>query len=82
MSMGITSMEDDDITICTSNTHPRSTQTNHIVHHDVAGGCLTLPTMHAIADSSATQIFVMDGMPVKNKQPTSQPLAVTLVYGQ
>ena len=32
----------------------------------------------AIADSGATQIFVMDGTPVHNKQKTTCPLKVTL----
>ena len=32
----------------------------------------------AIADSGATQIFIMEGMPVKYKRPTDCPLKVLL----
>ncbi len=35
----------------------------------------------AIADSGATQIFVMEGTPVLNKQKTMRPLKVTLADG-
>ena len=37
---------------------------------------LRLDTHGAIADSGATQIFVMDGTPVVNKRPTTRPLKV------
>jgi hypothetical protein len=40
------------------------------------------PTRDAIVDSWATQIFVMEGMPVKNKRRTTCPLKVTLADGQ
>ena len=36
----------------------------------------------AIADSGATQIFVMDGIPVHNKQKTMCPLKVALADGR
>ncbi len=36
----------------------------------------------AIADSGATQIFIMDGTPVKNKRPTDCPLKVALADGR
>ena len=36
----------------------------------------------AIADSGATQIFIMDGTPVINKRPTYCPLKVALADGQ
>jgi hypothetical protein len=36
----------------------------------------------AIADSGATQIFVMEGTPVVNKRPTSTPLKVALADGR
>jgi hypothetical protein len=35
----------------------------------------------AIADSGATQIFVMDGTPVHNKQKTTCPLTIALADG-
>jgi hypothetical protein len=40
------------------------------------------PTRDAIANSGATQIFVMEGMPVKNKRQTTCPLKVMLADGQ
>jgi hypothetical protein len=36
------------------------------------------PTVDAIANSGATQIFIMEGTPVKNKRQTTCPLKVTL----
>ena len=39
-------------------------------------------TRDAIADSGVTQIFVMEGTPVKNKRLTTCPLKVTLADGQ
>jgi hypothetical protein len=36
----------------------------------------------AIADSGATQIFIMEGMPVNNKRPTDCPLKVALADGR
>ncbi len=40
------------------------------------------PTRDTIADSGATQIFVTEGTPVKNKRCTTCPLKVTLADGQ
>jgi hypothetical protein len=42
---------------------------------------LTIPLNKAIPDSGATQIFVMDGTPVHNKQKTTCPLKVALADG-
>jgi hypothetical protein len=39
-------------------------------------------TRDAIADSGVTQIFVMEGTPVKNKRRTTFPLKVTLADGR
>ena len=36
----------------------------------------------AIADSGATQIFIMEGTPVKNKRPTRSPVKVALADGR
>jgi hypothetical protein len=36
----------------------------------------------AIADSGATQIFIMEGTPVNNKRPTDCPLKVALADGR
>ncbi len=49
---------------------------------EIAGGIFCLPTKHAIADSGATQIFAMDGTPVINKRPTTNPLRVALADGR
>ena len=79
-------LEDYDITIPTSNVSchvlPNNMQyDNHTIHQHVACGTVCLSTLQAIADSGATQIFVMEGMPVFNKWPTLQPLWVMLADG-
>jgi hypothetical protein len=80
-------MSDDDITIPTSNDMSaphnsarsyKSPAIEHIANSEIAGVGFRLATDNAIADSGATQIFVMDGTPVVNKQPTTQPLKVSL----
>jgi hypothetical protein len=43
---------------------------------------MTIASNEAIADSGATQIFVMDGIPVHNKQETTCPLKVALADGR
>ncbi len=43
---------------------------------------LHLDRYNAIADSGATQIFVMDGTHVVNKGPTTRPLKVVLADGR
>jgi hypothetical protein len=43
---------------------------------------MTIALNEAIADSGATQIFVMDGTPVHNKQKTMCPLKVALADGR
>jgi hypothetical protein len=43
---------------------------------------MTIASSEAIADSGATQIFVMDGIPVHNKQKTTCPLKVALADGR
>ena len=66
-----------------SNKRPRKSfkaqALNHLVKTENAGFAgLCLDTYDAIADSGATQIFVMDGTPVVNKHPTTHPLKVAL----
>jgi hypothetical protein len=46
-----------------------------------AYAALTIASNEAIADSGATQIFVMDGIPVHNRQKTTCPLKVALADG-
>ena len=36
---------------------------------------------HAIADTGATNVFIMEGAPVNNKQKTSKPLTINLPDG-
>jgi hypothetical protein len=43
---------------------------------------IKIETLHAIADTGATSIFVMDGIDVANKQVASKPLTVNLPYGR
>jgi hypothetical protein len=47
-----------------------------------AYAAMTIALTEAIADSGATQIFVMDGLPVHNKQKTTCPLKVSLADGR
>ncbi len=82
---------DDDATVIISNvsSNKRSRKSfkaqalNHLVKTEntmFAGLCLD--TYDVIADSGATQIFVMDGTPVVNKRPTTRPLKVALADGR
>jgi hypothetical protein len=43
---------------------------------------MTIASSEAIADSGATQIFVMDGIPVHNRRKTTCPLKVPLADGR
>jgi hypothetical protein len=47
-----------------------------------AYAAMTIASTEAIADLGATQIFVMDGIPVHNKQKTTCPLKVSLANGR
>ncbi len=82
---------DNDATMIISNvsSHKRSGRSfkaqalDHLVKTESAGFAgLRLDTYDAIADSGATQIFVMDGTPAVNKQKTTHPLKVALADGQ
>jgi hypothetical protein len=83
-------LDDDDITVPTSNvsTHSSRPQSykawaiEHIIKNEIAGGAFRLTTDNAIADSGATQIFIMDGTPVVNKHPMMHPLKVLLANGR
>jgi hypothetical protein len=56
---------------------------NQILHTENAEFAgLHLDMNDTIADSGATQIFVMDGTPVVNKRPTTHPLKVALADGR
>ncbi len=79
-----TSTEEDDTTVIASNTCSsqgsyKHWALQHILSAPVfAGASFQLPTKDAIADLGVTQIFVMEGMPVLKKQPTTCPLRVSL----
>jgi len=49
---------------------------------EFAQAAMPASTQVAIADSGATQIFIMEGTPVKNKRPTDRPLKVALADGR
>jgi hypothetical protein len=77
--------DDDDTAIASNISYPklfRSHALNHfLTSTNFAGALLTLKTGDAIADSGATQIFVIDGTPVINKRVTTNPLTVSLADG-
>ena len=77
-------LDDDNITVLTSNvTRQGADHTqNHASTTDVAGGAVELSPGMSIADSGATQIFVMDGISVVNRRPTTGPLQVALADGR
>jgi hypothetical protein len=70
--------------VVTSNTRVSKSTEDRIMHPPphVAGVAFPLKIRDAIADSGATQIFIMDGTPVINKRPTTNPLTVSLADGQ
>jgi hypothetical protein len=77
--------DDDDTGIALNVSYPklfRSCALNHfLTSTNFAGALLTLKTGDAIADSGATQIFVMDDTPVINMRVTTNPLTVSLTDG-
>ena len=60
----------------TTSYHARALE--HLLRQEVDGGVFQLPTKYAIADSGATQIFVMEGTPVRNKRQMTWLLKVAL----
>ncbi len=64
-------LDDDDVTVHMSNVSGHTvTACPAVARHitfDIAGGCIQLPPQLSIADSGATQIFVMDGSPIVNR---------------
>ena len=73
---------DDDVdTIVASNLSPKR-QISPPPTIDLAQAVRPIPKQIAIADSGATQIFIMDGTPVKNKRTTTYPLKVALADGR
>jgi hypothetical protein len=66
-----TPTEDNGITVLASNCTT--------AHH--AGAMLIKPT-HAVADRGATSVFIMDGIPTKNKQLAVHPIQIILPDGR
>ena len=82
-----TTISDDDITVVTSNVsdgtnidYQTAFTTNVPTKQSRPQGTIT--PNEAIADSGATQIFVMEGTPVLNKRITTCPLKVALADGR
>ena len=73
-----TAWDNDNITVVTSNASAMQTGPLSVPTHALAMVNDTLRTTDAIADSGATQIFVMENMPVINKRITCSPLKVAL----
>jgi hypothetical protein len=87
--MSTLALEDDDITIFMANVSARCPKSykacalDHILQqYKFAGVPFCLKTDDAIADSGATQIFVMEGTPVVNKREMPSPLKVSLANGR
>jgi hypothetical protein len=81
MSATTFDLDDDDITVPTSNVSSQATPLyksralDHILAKTkFAGAAVRLHTKDAITDSGATQTFIMEGTPVLNKRITTQPL--------
>ncbi len=83
-------VDDDDITVITSNVSNGSMTSLESAFSSFAPrqqskwayATRTIASNEAIADSGATQIFVMDGTPVHNKQKRTCPLKVALADGR
>ncbi len=75
--------DDDDTGIASNVSYPKLFRSHALIHfltsNTFAGAMLALRTGNVIADSGATQIFVMEGIPVINKRVTTNPLTVSLV---
>ncbi len=81
-------LEDNNITVLTSNmtsclaTTYKARALKHVLKQPAfASAAFHLKTDNAIADSGATQIFVMEGTPIVNKWITRHPLKVLLADG-
>ena len=72
---------DDDAIVITSNISS-NTSTHNANTHALATTNVTLQTKDAIADSGATQIFIMKHTPVVNKRITCTPVKVALADGR
>jgi hypothetical protein len=79
-------VDDDDITVVTSNVSNGSTKSLESAFSLFApqqeSKWAYIASNEAIADSGTTQIFVMDGIPINNKQKMTCPLKVALANGR
>jgi len=83
-------LDDDDITVVTSNISNGSTTSIESAFSSFAPrqqskwayAAMTITSNEAIANLGATQIFIMDGTPVHNKQKTTCLLKVALADGR
>ena len=81
-------IDDDDATIKISNrtTHspPPLTPTLMVAAAPTSEhlNAISIATTHAIADTGATSIFIMDGVDVINKRPAHNPLTINLPDGR
>jgi hypothetical protein len=96
MCLAVTVLDDDDDrTIVTSNcssfvpvTTPRPHPLTAAAHHlfgmpsHVALNAITIDSQHAIADTRATSIFIMDGVDVDNKRIATNPITINLPDGR
>jgi hypothetical protein len=89
MSTVTAKLEDNKITVTMPNMSPcaatayKAHAFEHILTQLVfASAAFCLKTDNAIADSEATQIFVMEGTPIENKRITMHPLKVLLANGR
>ncbi len=82
-------VDDDDITVVTSNVSDGSTTSLESAFSSFAPrqalkwayAAMTIASTEAITDSGTTQIFVMDGILVHNKRKTTCPQKVALADG-
>ncbi len=96
MCRAVTVIDDDDErTIVTSNCssyvpvttprpHPFTAATHHLfgMPLHVALNAITIDLQHAIADTGATSIFIMDGVDVDNKRIATHPITINLPDGR
>jgi hypothetical protein len=78
--------DDNDTVIALNVSYPKSFKSCALRHFLTspyfAGALLALKTGNSIADSGATQIFIMNGTPVINKRVTTNSLTVSLADGR
>ncbi len=79
-------IDDDDVTVITSNATSATTKLYRLrallqlsQAPVFAGATFALKTRNAIADSKATQVFIMEGIPFIDKRCMMNPLEVSLL---